>query len=102
MQFIGFGIYFCLEKSIDRLYASYGPVVSRSTVDRPWEGGRSSLVLIALALRGMGACCESLGRERVNPWSLPRLELGGVVAESCRRWRGFAAVVRARWAWPSE
>jgi hypothetical protein len=70
---------FCIEKSVDRVYGSYGPVVSESTVDRPWEGGRSSP-----ALRGMGACCETLGRERATPWSSPRLELGGAVAESCR------------------
>jgi hypothetical protein len=28
----------------------------------------------------VGACCESLGRERATPWSSPRLELGGVVS----------------------
>jgi hypothetical protein len=97
MGFIGFEIYFCIEKSVERVYGSYGPTVSGSTMDRPWEGGRSSLVL-----RGAGACCESLGRERVTPRSSPRSELGGAVAESCRRGRGLAAVVGAQRARPSE
>jgi hypothetical protein len=79
MGFIGFGIYFCIVKSVDRVYGSYGPVVSGSTVDRPWEGGRSSPALSAPALWGMGDCCESLMRERANPRSSSRLELGGVV-----------------------
>jgi hypothetical protein len=64
MEFIGFGIYFCIKKSIDRVYRSYEPAVSGSTVDRPWEGGRSSPVLSALALWGAGAYCQNLGRER--------------------------------------
>jgi hypothetical protein len=102
MGFIGFGIYFCIEKSVDRVYGSYGPAVSVSTVDRPWEGSRSSPTLSAPVLRGMGACCESLGRERATPRSSPRSELGDAVEESCRRRRGLAAVVRARRARPSE
>jgi hypothetical protein len=100
MGFIGFGIYFCIEKSVDRVYGSYGPAVSRSTVDRPWEGGRSSPS--APVLWGTGDCCESLGRERVTPQSSPRSELGGAVAESCERRRGLVAVVEARWARPFE
>jgi hypothetical protein len=84
MGFIGFGIYFCLEKSVDRVYGSYGPAVSGSTVDRPWEGGMSLPALSALVLRCMGACCESLRRERATLRSSSRSELGGVVAESCR------------------
>jgi hypothetical protein len=77
--FIGFGIYFCIEKFVDRVYGSYGPAVSGSTMDRPWEGGRSSP-----ALWGAGACCESLGREKATLRSSLRSELGGAVAESCR------------------
>jgi hypothetical protein len=80
MGFIGFGIYFSIEKSIDQVYGSDGPAMSGSTVDQPWEGNRSSLALSAPALWGVGDCCESLGRERVTPWSSPRLELGGVVS----------------------
>jgi hypothetical protein len=57
--------------------------VSGSTVDRPWEGGRSSSTLSAPVLHGAGACCENLGRERPTPRSSLRLELGGAVAESC-------------------
>jgi hypothetical protein len=57
MEFIGFGIYFSIKKSVDRDYRSYEPVVSGSAVDRPWEGGRSSPALSVLALwaRGFGA-----------------------------------------------
>jgi hypothetical protein len=102
MVFIGFGIYYCIEKSIDRVYGSHGPAMSRSTVDRPWEGGWSSPTLTAPTLLGMGACCESLGRERPTLRSSPRSELGGAVVESCRRRRGLAAVVGARRAWPSK
>jgi hypothetical protein len=102
MGFIGFGIYFYIEKSVDRVYGSYGPAVSGSTVDRPWEGGRSSPALSAPALQGAGACCESLGRERATPRSSPRSELGGAVAESCRRQRGLAVVVGARQTRPSD
>jgi hypothetical protein len=66
------------------------------------EGGRSSPVLSAPVLRGVGACCENLGRERATPRSSPRSELGCAVAESCRRRRGLAVVVVARRAWFSE
>jgi hypothetical protein len=58
-------------------------------------------VLSVLMLRGAGACCENLGRERATPWSSPRSKLGGAVVESCRRRRGLAAVVGARPAWRS-
>jgi hypothetical protein len=76
-EFIGFGIYFCIKKSIDRVYRSYEPAVSGSTVDRPWEGGRSSPALSAPALRGAGACCQSLGRERATLQSSPRVSSAG-------------------------
>jgi hypothetical protein len=76
-EFIGFGIYFCIKKSVDRVYRSYGPAVSGSTVDRPWESGRSSSALSAPTLRGVGACCESLGRERVTLRSSPRVSSAG-------------------------
>jgi hypothetical protein len=79
-EFIGFGIYFCIKKSVDRVYRSYGPVVSGSTVDRPWESGRSSPALRASALRGTGACCESLGRERATLRSSSRVSLAGSTA----------------------
>jgi hypothetical protein len=61
MGFIGFGIYFCIEKSIDWVYGSYGPAVSGSTVDRSWEGGRSSPALSTPALRGAGLAVKAWG-----------------------------------------
>jgi hypothetical protein len=72
-EFIGFGIYFCIKNSVDRVYRSYEPAVSGSTVDRPWEGGRSSPALSALVLRGAGVCYQILGRERVTLQSSPRV-----------------------------
>jgi hypothetical protein len=80
MEYIGFGIYFCIKKSIDRVYRSYGPAVSGSSVDRPWEGGRSSPVLSAPVLQGMGACCKSLGGERATLRSSPRVSSAGSTA----------------------
>jgi hypothetical protein len=79
-EFIGFGIYFCIKKSVDRVYRSYEPAVSGSTVDRPWEGGRNSPALSAPVLRGTGACCESLGRERATLRSSPRVSSAGSMA----------------------
>jgi hypothetical protein len=76
--------------------------VSGSTVDRPWEGGRSSPALSAPVIWGAGVCCENLLGDRVTPRSSPMSELGGAVSESCRRRRGLAVVVEARWARPSE
>jgi hypothetical protein len=66
-------------------------------------GGRQELVGTEHASApGCGACCESLGRERATPRSSPRSELGSAVVESCRRRRRLAAMVGARWAWPSK
>jgi hypothetical protein len=79
-EFIGFGIYFCIKKSVDRVYRSYGSAVSGSTVDRPWEGSRSLPALSALALWGAGVCCKSLGRERVTLRSSPRVSSAGSTA----------------------
>jgi hypothetical protein len=92
-EFIGFGIYFCVKKSVDRVYRSYGPAVSGSTVDRPWEGGRSSSALSAPVLRGAGACCESLGRERVTLRSSLRVSSTGSTAR--KSWRLRTKVMTA-------
>jgi hypothetical protein len=48
MGFIGFGIYFCLEKSIDRVYASYAPAMGGrqelNGVERASAPGRRGLL----------------------------------------------------------
>jgi hypothetical protein len=40
--------------------------VSGSTVDRPWEGSKSSPALSAPMLWGAGACCKNLGGEGIS------------------------------------